>query len=84
MIDYCLTSFSRWQVKQTVWAAGLGLFEDLHIFCSRLFSSWEAVFWVVDVGVGGQEVKMLAIGGGGGGGGGGEDVKPASLELPAD
>ena len=48
-------------------------------------------FWVVDVGVGGQEVKMLAIGGGGGGGsggggggGGGEDVKPASLELPAD
>jgi len=44
------------------------------------------VFWVVDVGVGGQEVKMLAVGsgGGGGGGGGGEDVKPASLELPAD
>ena len=40
---------------------------------------------MVDVGVGGQEVKMLAIGGGGGGGiGGGEDVKPASLELPAD
>ena len=34
----------------------------------------------------GQEVKMLAVGsgGGGGGGGGGEDVKPASLELPAD
>ena len=61
MIDYCLTSFSRWQVKQTVWAAGLGLFEDLHIFCSWLFSSWEAVFWVVDVGVGGQEVKMLAM-----------------------
>ena len=38
---------------------------------------------MVDVGVGGQEVKMLAVGGGGGGGGG-EDVKPASLELPAD
>ena len=36
--------------------------------------------------MGGQEVKMLAVGsgGGGGGGGGGEDVKPASLELPAD
>ena len=33
--------------------------------------------------MGGQEVKMLAVGGGGGGGGG-EDVKPASLELPAD
>ena len=31
--------------------------------------------------MGGQEVKMLAIGGGGGGDG---DVKPASLELPAD
>ena len=42
------------------------------------------VFWAVDVGVGGQEVKMLAIGGGAGGGAGGEDVKPASLELPAD
>ena len=28
------------------------------------------VFWVVDVGVGGQEVKMLAVGCGGGSGGG--------------
>ena len=62
---------------------GLGFLRIFHIFGSWLFSSWEVVFWVVDVGVGGQEVKMLAVGGGGGSGGG-EDVKPASLELPAD
>ena len=57
---------------------GQGFLRIFHIFGSWLFSSWEAVFWVVDVGVGGQEVKMLAVGGGGGsggGGGGGGDVR---------
>ena len=87
MNDYCLTSFSRWQVKQTVYAAGLGrarLFEDL------------SHFWLLVV----QQLGSSFLGGGcwrgrtrsqdvGGWlwwwcGGGGEDVKPASLELPAD
>ena len=45
---------------------GQGFLRIFHIFGSWLFSSWEAVFWVVDVGVGGQEVKMLAVGCGGG------------------